>query len=144
MDDWLRRRETADAALQMLTVGSLSGRLGLARADVSEKLLLYPAFYAARGLAELAQNPRYQCHSSQPRDIAAIAGMDREGKRVAWLANLTGRKQEVVLEGDLSIHSVFLLDERNLYGSHREWQGSGPIQLLPFAVACLRFGPQVI
>jgi D-apionolactonase len=129
--------ETADAALQMLTVGSLSGRLGLARAGVSEKP--HPAFFAARGLAELGGNPRYQCHSSQAGNVAAVAGVDREGRRVAWLANLTGQKQEVVLEGDLPIHSVFSLDEQNFYGSWREWQGPGPIQLLPYAVACLRF-----
>jgi hypothetical protein len=131
--------ETADAALQMLTVGSLSGRLGLARAGASEKLQLHPAFYAARGLAELGGNPRYQCYSSRAGNIAAVAGVDREGRRVAWLANLTGRKQEVVLEGDLPIHSVFLLDEQNFHGSRREWQGHGPVQLLPYAVACLRF-----
>jgi hypothetical protein len=129
--------ETADAALQMLTVGSLSGRLGLARAGVSEKP--HPAFYAARGLAELGGNPRYQCHSSQAGNIAAVAGVDREGRRVAWLANLTGRKLEVVLDGDLPIHSVFSLDEQNFYGSWREWQDTGPVQLLPYAVACLRF-----
>ncbi len=129
--------ETADAALQMLTVGSLSGRLGLARAGASEKP--YPAFFAARGLAELGGNPRYQCHSSQAGNVAAVAGVDREGRRVAWLANLTGRKQEVVLEGDLPSHSVFSLDEQNFYGSWREWKDTGPIQLLPYAVACLRF-----
>jgi D-apionolactonase len=129
--------ETAEAALQMLTVGSLSGRLGLARAGVSERP--HPAFFAARGLAELGGNPRYHCHSSQAGNVAAVAGVDREGKRVAWLANLTGRKQEVVLEGDLPIHSVFSLDEQNFYGSWREWQGPGPIRLLPYAVACLSF-----
>ncbi len=131
--------ETADAALRMLTVGSLSGRLGLARARVSENLQLHPAFYAARGLAELGGNPRYQCNSSQAGKIAAVAGVDREGRRVAWLANLTGRKQDVVLEGDLPIHSVFLLDEQNFNGWWREWQGPGRIQLLPYAVACLSF-----
>jgi hypothetical protein len=131
--------ETADAALQMLTVGSLSGRLGLARAGASEKQQLHPVFYAARGLAELGGKPRYQCHSSQAGNVAAVAGVDREGRRVAWLANLTGRKQEVALEGDLPIHSVFLLDEQNLYGSRREWQGPRLIQLLPYAVACLSF-----
>ena len=129
--------ETADAALQMLTVGSLSGRLGLARAGAFEKP--HPAFFAARGLAELGGNPRYQCHSSQAGKVAAVAGVDREGRRVAWLANLTGRKQEVVLEGDLPIHSVFSLDEQNFYGSWREWQGLRPIQLLPYAVASLSF-----
>ncbi len=130
---------TAAAALQTLTVGSLTGRLGLARAHVSEQLQLHPAFYAARGLAELGGNPRYQCNSSQAGKIAAVAAVDREGRRVAWLANLTSRKQEVVFEGDLPIHSVFLLDEQNFNGRWREWQGPGHIQLLPYAVACLSF-----
>jgi hypothetical protein len=134
---------TAEADLQTLTVGSLTGRLGLARAGVSEKLQLYPVFYAARGLAELGRTLRYQCHSSRPKSVAAIAGVDREGRRVAWLANLTGQMQEAVLEGDQPIHSVLLLDEQSLgkRGSEpwREWKGAGAIQLLPYAVACLRF-----
>jgi hypothetical protein len=131
--------ETAEAALQMLTVGSLSGRLGLASAGNSGKPQLHPAFYAARGLAELGGNPRYQCHSSQEGEVAAVAGVDREGRRVAWLANLTGQKQEVVLEARFPIHSVFSLDEQNFHGLWREWKGSESIQLLPYGVACLRF-----
>jgi hypothetical protein len=134
--------ETADAALQMLTVGSLSGRLGLARAGVFEKLQLYPAFYAARGLAELGGNPRCKCQSSHPDRVAAISGVDREGRQVAWLANLTGQKQEAVLERDRQLHSVFLLDEWNFSGHGPEpWRESkgASIQLLPYAVACLRF-----
>ena len=134
---------TAEADPQTLTVGSLTGRLGLARAGVSEQLQLHPVFYAARGLAELGGNTRYQCHSSRPGSVAAIAGVDREGKRVAWLANLTGQRQEVLLEGDQHPHSVFLLDEKSFgkRGSEpwREWEGPGAVQLLPYAVACLRF-----
>jgi hypothetical protein len=133
--------ETADAALQMLTVGSLSGRLGLASARVSEKP--HPAFYAARGLAELGGNPRCECHSSHPGRVAAISGVDREGRQVAWLANLTGQRQEVVVQGDHPIYSVLLFDEQSLSkrGSEpwREWSRSDSIQLLPYAVACLRF-----
>jgi D-apionolactonase len=135
--------ETADAELQMLTVGSLSGRLGLAHMGVSEKLQLYPAFYAARGLAELGGNPRCDCHSSHPGRVAAISGADREGRQVAWLANLTGQRQEVVVQGDQPIYSVLLCDEQSLSkrGSEpwREWSRSDSIQLLPYAVACLRF-----
>jgi hypothetical protein len=135
--------ETADAALQMLTVGSLTGRLGLARAGVSEKLQLHPAFHAARGLAELGGNSRCACHSSHPDRVAAISGVDREGRQVAWLANLTGQRQEVVVEGDQPIYSVLLFDEQSLSkrGSEpwREWSRSDSIQLLPYAVACLRF-----
>ncbi len=101
--------ETADAGLQMLTVGSLSGRLGLASAGVSEKLQLRPAFYAAAGLAELGGNPRCTCHSSHPGKVAAVSGVDREGRQVAWLANLTAQRQEVVVQGDQPIYSVLLV-----------------------------------
>ena len=135
--------ETDEAALQTLTVGSLTGRLGLARAHVSEGLHLYPAFYAASGLAELGGNPRCKCHSSHPGRVAAISGVDREGRQVAWLANLTGQRQEVVVQGDQPIYSVFLFDEQSLSkrGSEpwREWSRSDSIQLLPYALACLRF-----
>jgi hypothetical protein len=69
--------------------------------------------------------------------------MDREGRRVAWLANLTGQKQEAVVEGDRQLHSVLSLDERSIgeRGSEpwRESKGAPSIQLLPYAVACLRF-----
>ncbi len=134
---------TAEANLQTLTVGGLTGRLGLAHVQVSGGLQLYPAYYAACGLAELGGNPRCNCHSSRPNRIAAISGVDREGRQVAWLANLTGRIQEVVVEGDQPIYSVFLFDEQSLskQGSEpwREWSRSDSIQLLPYALACLRF-----
>jgi D-apionolactonase len=134
---------TAEAGLQTLTVGSLTGRLGLARAHASERLELYPAFYAASGLAELGGNARCKCHSSHPGRVAAISGVDREGRQVAWLANLTCQRQEVVVQGDQPIYSVLLFDEQSLSkrGSApwREWGRSDSIQLLPYAVACLRF-----
>jgi D-apionolactonase len=134
---------TAEAALQSLTVGSLTGSLGLARAHVSEELHLYPAFYAASGLAELGGNPRCKCHSSHPARVAAISGVDRDGRQVAWLANLTSQKQDVVVQGDQPIYSVSLFDEQSLSkrGSEpwREWSRADSIQLLPYALACLRF-----
>ena len=97
---------TADARLQSLTVGSLTERLGLASAPVGGELRLHPAFYAARGLAELGGHERYQCHSSHPGCVTAVAGIDREGRRVVWLANVTGQKQEVVVEWDGQTPSV--------------------------------------
>jgi D-apionolactonase len=134
---------TAEAGLQSLTVGSLTARLGLACAHATGELLLYPAFYAARGLAELSGNLRYQCHSSRPGCVAAVAGVDREARRVVWLANLTGQKQNAVLEGDGHIHSVLVLDEHSFSerGSEpwREAEAASSVQLLPYAVACLRF-----
>ncbi len=134
---------TAEAGLQSLTVGSLTERLGLASTGTSGEPLLYPAFYAARALAELGGNVRYQCQSNRPGCVAAVAGMDREGRRVALLANLTGKKQEAVLEAEQQLHSVVLLDEQSFTerGSvaWREVQNASSIQLLPYAVACLRF-----
>ena len=107
---------TAEAALQTLTVGSLTGCLGLARVHAPGELLRHPAFYAARGLAELGGNLRYQCHSSLPGSVAAVAGVDREGRPVLWLANLTGQKQEVVLQGNHQANSVLLMDELGFTG----------------------------
>jgi hypothetical protein len=134
---------TAEAALQTLTVGGLTGRLGLARVQASGKLQLYPVYYAASGLAELGGNPRYKCQSSHPGRVVSISGVDREGRQVAWLANLTGQRQEVVVQGDQPIYSVFLFDEQSLskHGPEpwREWSRSDSIELLPHALACLRF-----
>jgi hypothetical protein len=134
---------TAEAGLQSLTVASLTAQLGLASEDASGKVELYPAFYAARALAEMGGNLRHQCHSSRPSCIAAVAGVDREGRRIALLANLTGKKQEVVLEAGQQPHSALFLDEESVMGSSseawREEKSASSIQLLPYAVACLRF-----
>jgi hypothetical protein len=133
---------TAEARLQSLTVASLIGRLGLASAPVEGALVLYPAFYAARGLAELGGHQRYECQSSNPNSVAAVAGVDRDGQRVAWLANLTGKKQEAVLDWDGPISSVLLLDEQALReGGAEPWgafAATSTIQLLPYSLACLR------
>jgi hypothetical protein len=133
---------TAEARLQSLTVGSLTDRLGLVSAPVEGELLLHPAFYAARGLAELGGHQRYVCQSSRPGCVAAVAGLDREGRRVAWLANLTGKKQEAVLEWGEPMTSVLLLDEQSLRAGSaepwREWTWPSSIQLLPYSLACLR------
>jgi D-apionolactonase len=134
---------TAEAALQSLTVASLTAQLGLAREDASGKLEHYPVFYAARALSELGGNPRHQCHSSHPGTIAAVAGMDREGRRITLLANLTGKKQEVVIEAGQQPHSALFLDEQSLLdsssGAWREEKSASTIRLLSYAVACLRF-----
>jgi hypothetical protein len=88
---------TGDAHLEVLTVGSLTGPLGLASND---GVAYYPAFYAAQGLAALGGQLRYRCRSSRPEAVAVVAGTDREGKRVAWIANLTGQNQVINFAGD--------------------------------------------
>lgn len=134
---------TAEARLQSLTVGSLCDRLGLACAPVGGELQLYPAFYAAQGLAELGGHERYHCQSSHPNCVAAVAGIDREGRRTLWLANVTGQKQEVIVEWGGQTPSVALLDEVSLSAGSadpwRVWNSAEAIQLLPYALGCLRF-----
>src|SRR5277367_4301046 len=134
---------TAEARLQSLTVGSLTDRLGLASAPVEGELLLHPAFYAARGLAELGGNERYHCRSSRPGCVTAAAGTDREGRRVVWLANVTGQRQKAVVEWSGQTLSAHLLDEVSLSESSAEpwraWKSAETIELLPYAMGCLRY-----
>jgi hypothetical protein len=133
---------TAEARLQSLTVSSLTDRLGLANAPVEGELLLHPAFYAARGLAELGGNERYHCRSSRPGCVTAAAGTDREGRRVVWLANVTSQRQKAVVEWSGQTLSAHLLDEVSLSESGAEpwrtWKSPESIELLPYAVGCLR------
>jgi hypothetical protein len=69
--------------------------------------------------------------------------VDREGRRIALLANLTGKKQGVVLEAGQQPHSASFLDEQSLMEpsteAWREEKSDSSIQLLPYGVACLRF-----
>jgi hypothetical protein len=134
---------TAEARLQSLTVGSLTDRLGLASAPVGGELVPHPAFYAAQGLAKMSGNKRYRCSSSRSGCVTAVAGVDREGCPLVWLANLTGQKQEAVLEWGGHATSVQLLDEESLSRGEaepwRQWKNAESIQLLPYALACVRF-----
>lgn len=135
---------TAGARLEALTVASLTGALGLACDDQSGRLRHYPAFYTASGLAGLSGHPQYECHSSRPDCVASVAGVDRKGTRVVWLANLTAEKARVVLAGDHKIHSVLLLDEKRFIEPRFEaWRPKNvesiqSLELLPYAVASLR------
>ena len=74
--------------------------------------------------------------------MTAVAGTDREGRRVVWLANVTGQKQKAVLEWSGQTLSVHLLDEVSLSESGAEpwraWKSAESIELLPYAVGCLR------
>jgi D-apionolactonase len=134
---------TAEARLQSLTVGSLTDRLGLASAPVGGELVLHPAFHTAQGLANMSGNKRYRCSSSRPGCVTAVAGEDREDCPLVWLANLTGQKQEAVLEWGGHATSVQLLDEESLSRGEaepwRQWKIAESIPLLPYALACVRF-----
>ena len=127
---------TAEAHLQVLTVGAVTGPLGLASVSAAGEVAYHPAFYTAQGLSAIAGRPRYRCRSSRPDTIAAVAGTDRDGNRLTWLANLTGQNQAVILVGDKTVSQTVVLDEEN-FTQPRVVEWSREIELRPYAVACL-------
>jgi len=135
---------TAEGRLQALTVGALTGPLGLASVNTRGEVTYHPAFSAARGLADLGGHQRFHCSSSRPDCVAAVAGVGRDGERVAWVANLTGRAQTFVLSGTPEIKAMELWDEENfdqpltLSPQMTTAKNGPPLQLRPYAVACLK------
>ena len=127
---------TAEAHLQVLTVGAVTGPLGLASVSAAGEIVYHPAFYTAQGLAVIGGRPRYRCRSSRPDAIAAVAGTDRDGNRLAWLANLTSQNRAVSLAGDVTVSQAIVLDEES-FAQPRVVAGSREIELRPYAVACL-------
>ncbi len=125
---------TAEAHLQVLTVGAVTGPLGLTSVSAAGEVAYHPAFYTAQGLSAIGGRPRYRCRSSQPDTIAAVAGTDRDGNRLAWLANLTGQDQAVSLVGDKTVSQTLVLDEES-FAQPRVVSGSREIELRPYAVA---------
>ena len=120
----------------MLTVGALIGPLGLASANAAGEITYHPAFYAAQGLAVMGGHLRYRCRSSRPDAIAAVAGTDREGNRVAWIANLTGQNQVIML-GEMVLSRIHVLDEESFAQPRAVSADVSSIELRPYAVACL-------
>jgi D-apionolactonase len=130
---------TADAHLGALTVGALTGPLGLASANTVGEITYHPVFYTAQGLSALGGRPRYRCRSTQPDAIAAVAGTDRDGNRLAWIANLTGQNQTVALADDIATSTTHVLDEENFDQPRAvSAEDVSSIELRPYAVACLR------
>jgi hypothetical protein len=127
---------TAEAHLQVLTVGSVTGALGLTSVNAAGEMVYHPAFSTAQGLSAIGGRPRYRCRSSRPDTIAAVAGTDRDGNRLAWLANLTGQSQTVSLVGDVTVSQTLVFDEEN-FAQPCVVAGSKQIELRPYAVACV-------
>jgi hypothetical protein len=66
--------------------------------------------------------------------------MDREGKRVAWIANLTGRNQVVNFAGDMVISQIHVLDEESFGPARAVSSDVSSIELRPYAVASANLG----
>jgi hypothetical protein len=130
---------TAEGHLQVLTVGALTGPLGLAATNAVGEITYHPAFYTAQGLSVMGGRPRYRCRSSRPDAIAAVAGTDRDGNRLVWLANLTGQNQTVGLAGHQAASTTLVLDEDNFAQPRAaSVENVSSIPLRPYAVACLK------
>lgn len=137
---------TAEGHLQALIVGAVTGPLGLISlvCESNERLVVHPIFQVAKGLAERGQRPRLLCRSSEPSKIAAVAGVDRNGQIVLWLANLTSTNQQVLLPRSNKIHSIQQMDERDAttmrtIDSLPTAKHTSSLDLLPYAIACLYF-----
>jgi hypothetical protein len=128
---------TGEGHLEVLTVGALTGPLGLTSTNAVGEITYYPAFYAAQSLAGMGGNPRYRCRSSRPDAIAVVAGTERDGNLVVSIANLTGQNQVVVLAGEVVLSRIDVLDEENFAQPRAVATNDSSIELRPYAVACL-------
>lgn len=118
---------TADAGLDVLTLGGLTGPFGVVEGD-----RLRPAFHAAKALAALSGQPARRAVSSDPARVLALAGGD-----TVLIANLTGKAVDVDLSG---IESVAILDESSFARASIEPNlaqrtASGTVRLGAYAIA---------
>jgi len=88
----------------------------------------------------MGEHLRYRCRSSRPDAIAAVAGTDRLGNRVAWIANLTGQNQVISLMGDMAISQMYVLDEESFAQPRAVSADLWSIELRPYAVASAYVG----
>ena len=134
---------TGPAALEMLVVGALTGDFGLlgeeGEADVR------PVFHAARGLAALAGQARVPVTSSRQDGVLAAGALDRRGRPIVWVANVTDRPQTVrVAAVDLSAWLCATLDDAAMAQAkegrwpHERPCPAGSLDLPAYAVARLR------
>ncbi|WP_213981795.1 hypothetical protein [Sphingomonas sp. dw_22] len=81
------------AALELLTLGALTGPFGVLGGDGPR-----PVFAAVRDLAALAGLPRRACRSSAPDRVRAV-GAEGPESTVVLLANITAEPCDVMLDG---------------------------------------------
>ncbi|MFK4492300.1 hypothetical protein [Bradyrhizobium sp. USDA 336] len=104
---------TADANLEVLTVGALTGPFGLLSEGPAAGRVR-PAFHAASGLASLARKNRVGCPSSRPADVIATGVIDERGHPTVWIANLTDKNQCVRIVAERKQWLSSILDERSV------------------------------
>ncbi len=104
---------TADANLEVLTVGALTGPFGLL-AEGPAAGRVRPAFHAASGLSSLSGKNLIGCRSSRPADVIAAGVIDERGHPTIWIANLTDQNQSVLIAAERKQWQGSILDERSV------------------------------
>jgi len=108
---------------------------------------VYPSYHVIAGNAALSGNV-LSATSSDARAVQALS-VKSDGAISVWLSNLTGVPQRIRLSGVAGSGHVLVLDENSFDAACRDadWRGSakrtevgGTIDLLPYAVAEIRFG----
>ena len=153
----------AGAGAEALTIGAATGPLG-AIATGSETrrpwfdevdARLHPLFHVLRGLARAQGSQILATECSKPEAISVLACLHapeakgRRGGVSLWLANLTGKRQQVRLARPLADATVALLDERGFprlttdpdflsNAARRKRQLTG-LALPPYAVALITY-----
>jgi D-apionolactonase len=147
----------AAAGVEALTLSAPLGAFGVvyARTDFPQPWFdeqgegVYPVYHVLRGLAQCAGKAQLEVTSSRPGAVQALAWRN-DGRRVVWLANLTGCQQSVAIAGRPAGEArIARLDvERFVTATsgpddlaRAETLGPlGPVQLEAHAVARLEFG----
>lgn len=96
--------QVADAELEVLTFGPLTGPRGLLgpppdASHADTPVQPHPAFHIVRALARLAGNTRLQCRSSLPDTVLGLGAIDAAGNYSLWVVNLTQHTQSFRLDG---------------------------------------------
>ncbi len=93
----------ARGGINVMTLGAFTGPQGIIAPDG-----LVPAYHVIAGLAAASGAKRLEAVSSQPARIETVAFEARQGRGL-WLANLTGEKQNVRvngLSGPATLHMI--------------------------------------
>jgi D-apionolactonase len=139
----------ADADLECLTLGALTGPRGLI-ADDGQR---YPVFAVAAVLARLAGATRIACRSTRGRDVAAFAARAASGVTTLVIANLTPDEQGCRLDpagtlcDEMKQARIATLDEQSFMRLRQglpEWRrydaARGQLTLKSFACVLLEWG----
>lgn len=142
----------ARGAIDSVALGAVTGPQGVIyrKADYLQPWFdgsgasVYPAYHVLAGLAAASGAARIEASSTAPALVAALAHRAKSGQ-VLWLANLTGAKQKVKVNGMAGAARVHMLSDANfeaiakdanfLSSSGKVLNRVGSVELGPYAVA---------